>query len=90
MKEAEVIPLDTTKIERIEGTISKIFDEEGKGGFGFIASRAKPYTRIFFHWTALLPNTLNFKELTKGTKVRFDLVKFEDKGWRAIKIEVID
>lgn len=89
MKEAEVIPLNTDPIVRIEGHITRIFDEEGTGGYGFISSRSKPYTRIFFHWSALVPNTKDFTELKKGDKVKFDLIKYEDKGWRALKIEVL-
>ena len=87
MKEAEVIPI--VPIERIEGHITRIFNDDGTGGYGFISSRAKPFTRIFFHWSALLPTTKDFLELKKGDKVKFDLVKYEDKGWRALKIEVL-
>lgn len=93
MKEATVIPITS---ERIEGTITKVIDDEEKGGYGFISSpKAKPYTRIFFHWTGLLNTTLNFKDIRKGMKCTFECINFTgkdgiNKGWRAIKIEVLD
>jgi len=58
-------------------------------GWGFISSKDKPFTRIFFHWTALNGDTLNFTELHKGMTLEFELVA-QDRGWRAIKIDVID
>lgn len=68
----------------IEGKVIKVLDK----GFGFIVSPALKYTRIFFHWSALNQDTLNFAELKKGAQVRFTLKKFP-KSWRAIKIEVL-
>ncbi|HEY4698987.1 MAG TPA: cold shock domain-containing protein [Nitrososphaerales archaeon] len=82
MQEAEVIPLNG----RITGRIIKI----SPSGWGFISSRAKPFTRIFFHWSGLLPTTKNFKELTTGMSVEFELVDYKDKGWRAFRIGVIE
>lgn len=58
-------------------------------GFGFISSPDIKFTRIFFHWTALKPNTLNFTQLKLGMHVRFEPKNIPDKGIRAIKIEVI-
>lgn len=59
-------------------------------GWGFITSTEIKYTRIFFHWTGLVQDTLNFSELTKGLKVEFTPLDSADKGWRAIRIKVID
>ncbi len=67
-----------------EGKIIKVLEQ----GYGFIVSPALKYTRIFFHWSALNQDTLNFAELKKGMRVRFSLKKFP-KSWRAIKIEVL-
>ena len=58
-------------------------------GWGFITSQEIPFTRIFFHWTGLRPN-IEFISLTKGQKVTFSVKEFEDKGKRAIKIEVVN
>ena len=59
-----------------------------KTGWGFITSVDKPFTRIFFHWTGLSQKAPNFTELKKGMQVSFDIIEYQDKGWRAIKIEV--
>lgn len=69
---------------RIEGKILKVSDN----GYGFISSRDIPFTRIFFHWTSLRPDTINFKELHSGMKVSFVAFEVENKGYRAIKIKV--
>jgi cold shock CspA family protein len=68
------------------GKIIKLSTE----GWGFISSKDKPFTRIFFHWSALNGDTLNFLELKKGMMVEFECIAYQDKGWRAIKIDVID
>lgn len=66
------------------GKITKL----DKAGWGFISSRDKPFTRIFFHWSALSPLGPNFLELHKGMVVEFEVMELEGKGWRAIKIIV--
>lgn len=71
---------------RIIGKITKI---DGKG-WGFISSPQIEFTRIFFHWSALLQNTLNFKELKTGMKVEFSVIQAQDKGWRAVRVKVIE
>lgn len=71
--------------KRITGRIIKLADKEG---WGFISSKDVPFTRIFFHWTSLKQNTLNFKDLRVGMKVEFVANEVVGKGWRAIKIEV--
>jgi len=73
-------------VDRISGVITKIHPN----GWGFITSRDKPFTRIFFHWTHLVQNTKSFPELTKGMKVEFEPVEYMDRGLRAIKIKVIE
>ena len=61
-----------------------------KEGWGFISSKEIPFTRIFFHWTSLVNDTLNFIELEKGMEVEFLPIENEDKGFRAIKISVLE
>lgn len=70
---------------RVTGKIIKISDE----GWGFISSKEVKFTRIFFHWTSLKQNTINFTELKNGMKVEFTPIEVEGKGWRAIKIVVL-
>ena len=76
------------KVEQkeIEGKITKI----DPAGYGFIISPDLPFTRIFFHWTALRQDTLNFLELKKGMRVKFTPIDFNDKGYRAMKVFVIN
>ncbi len=71
--------------KRVTGKIIKISDE----GWGFISSKEVKFTRIFFHWTSLKQNTVNFTELKNGMKVEFTPIEVEGKGWRAIKIVVL-
>ena len=72
--------------ERKTGRIIKVSEK----GWGFISSRDIEFTRIFFHWTALKQNTLNFKELRTGMMVTFKPFQTPDKGYRAIEVEVIE
>lgn len=58
-------------------------------GYGFISSIELPFTRIFFHWTALEQNTLHFSKLAKGMMVNFEVINFHDKGYRATHITVL-
>ncbi len=78
---------------RVIGKITKIKlnDEDGKGGgWGFISSKEIAYNRIFFHWTSLRQDTLQFTDLKIGMKVEFTPVWIEVKRWRAIKVKVIE
>lgn len=75
--------------ERMTGKITKL-DLGDKGGWGFISSKQKKFTRIFFHWSALTQDTLNFVELKKGMEVEFTPVEVPEKGWRAIRVRVIE
>lgn len=70
----------------VVGKIIKVSEE----GWGFISSKQIEFTRIFFHWTALVQGTLSFKELKTGMKVEFRPVQVPEKGWRAHKVRVID
>lgn len=71
--------------KRLKGRIIHISPQ----GWGFISSADIKFTRIFFHWTALNGDTLKFTDLRKGMRVEFTPVEYQDKGWRAIKIEVM-
>ena len=77
--------------DRISGKIIHVQHDSGskKGGYGFITSPKIPYTRIYFYWTALLQDTLNFLDLKEGMNVEFTPKKFE-RGWRAIKMRVVE
>lgn len=76
---------NTAKEEkRVIGKIIKVSSD----GYGFISSKEIPFTRIFFHWTSLRPDTVKFQDLRSGMKVSFVAFEVEDKGWRAIKIKV--
>ncbi len=77
---------NTTQETRDTGRIVKVSDK----GFGFIISPDIPFTHIFFHWTSLTQDTLNFRDLKKGMVVEFTPKEVEDKGTRAIKIRVTD
>jgi cold shock CspA family protein len=83
MKEAEVIPILTP--ERVRGKIVSIKED---AGYGFITSDDKPFTRFFFFWT-YLPGNVSFLELKYGQDVEFTPLKDEEKGWKAVKIELI-
>ena len=71
--------------EKTTGKIVKL----SPSGWGFIISPELPFTRIFFHWTALQQNTLNFIDLRVGMKVKFFTQKYKENGVRAYKLEVI-
>lgn len=71
--------------EIMKGTIIHVSPQ----GWGFIITPDLPYTRIFFHWTALNQDTLNFKDLHRGMKVEFETKEFPPRGIRAIKIKVV-
>lgn len=60
-----------------------------ESGWGFILSKDVPFTRIFFHWTQLRQDTLNFKDIEEGMKVEFIPKETPDKGYRAYRIKII-
>lgn len=75
-----------TKSDKTIGKIFKLSDE----GWGFILSKDIPFEKIFFHWTALEQTTIRFPNLEEGMEVEFFAVEQEEnKGYRAIKINVI-
>jgi cold shock CspA family protein len=71
---------------KVGGKIIKVSPE----GWGFIISRDIEFTRIFFHWTALEQSTLSFKEIRSGMKCEFVPVQIPGRGWRAIKIRILE
>ena len=71
--------------DKIVGRIIKV----DKTGWGFISSKDIEFTRIFFHWTALKQDTLNFKQLETGMFVEFIPTQVEGRGFRAIQVKVI-
>jgi len=71
---------------KVTGRIIKI----SKSGWGFISSKEIEFTRIFFHWTALRQDTLQFPELRTGMTVEFIPLRVPDKGWRAVHVRVIE
>lgn len=83
--------------KRYQGAITRLVLDNGdkKGGYGFINSPQKPYTRIYFHWSGIKPGNKNFAELNKGDTLEFDLIEYIEKvtnvnkGWRAINIDVV-
>lgn len=82
-KEGE--PVNLAPEKRVTGKIIKVSPK----GFGFISCKEIPFTRIFFHWTSLKQDTLNFAHLHQGHMVEFTPRVVEGKGTRAIKIRVL-
>lgn len=80
------IIMENNNEQRALGKIIKVSDK----GWGFIISKDIAFTRIFFHWTSLTGDTLNFKDLKLGMNVEFTPIDVPNKGWRAIKIKVMD
>lgn len=83
-------PDNQVEDNKATGKIYHLSDE----GWGFISSHDIPFTRIYFHWTGLVIDTLKFTELQKGDKVEFThiQVKNQENGQmqdRAIKIRVL-
>lgn len=73
--------------KRITGKIIYLDEKEG---WGFITSHELKFTRIYFHWTFLVQDTLHFLQLRKGMKVEFEPKEHAERGWRAIRVVVID
>jgi cold shock CspA family protein len=71
---------------RVTGKIIKL----SSTGWGFISSKEIPFTRIFFHWTALRQDTLLFPKLEKGMVVEFTPLQLEGRGYRAMHIRVLE
>ena len=77
---------ESTEKKRVVGKIIKLSDD----GWGFITTKEIPFTRIFFHWTSLNQDTLHFTELKTGMEVEFTPIELNEKGWRAIRIDVLE
>lgn len=77
--------MEQTNSNLIRGKIIKLSDK----GWGFINSLELKFTRIFFHWTDLRQDTSKFPELRVGMTVEFIPIRYQEQGWRAIKIKVI-
>jgi cold shock CspA family protein len=71
---------------KIDGKIIKVSED----GWGFIITKEIPFTRIFFHWTSLVQDTMKFTDLRRGMKVEFVPVDKGDRGYHAIKIKVME
>lgn len=71
---------------RVRGKINIINED----GYGFIISKEVAFRRIFFHWTFLEGDTLTFDKLEEGMIVEFKPIEIPEKGWRAIKIRVLE
>lgn len=85
--------MENTTNKEVTGKIVHINDDKG---FGFITSSEIKFERIFFHWTSLVLETKKFTELKLNMKVKCEVYevfptdeKPKQKGWRAIRIEVI-
>lgn len=72
---------------RLVGRIIKV---SKKAGWGFISSKDIEFTRIFFHWTSLIQGTLPFLQLRTGMFVEFTPIQIEGRGYRAIRVKVIE
>jgi cold shock CspA family protein len=83
-KETDTTPVRPDE-KRVTGKIIKVSDD----GWGFISSKEIKFTRVFFHWTSLRQDTLNFADLKNGMKVEFTPIEIEGKGHRAIKIKIL-
>lgn len=70
-------------------TIGRIWKVSEKG-WGFVISQEIPFTKIFFHWTYLIRDTLKFPEIQKGMMVEFTPVDRGENGIHAIKIRVLE
>lgn len=70
----------------VKGKIIKVQEDKG---YGFIVTPELRFTRVFFHWSGLVQDTLNFADLKKGMEVEFTLHKATE-SWKAIKIKVMN
>ena len=77
---------EMTETKKSVGRIIKV----SKEGWGFISSRDIEFTRIFFHWTSLVQNTLKFPEIKTGMWAEFTPMQVPGKGWRAIHVRIIE
>jgi cold shock CspA family protein len=93
IKEEELNPSSNNNNEieiKEKRIIGKIIKLNKDGGWGFISSKDIPFTRIFFHWSALVQDTLNFIELKTKMEVEFTPYEYKDQGWRAKNVKVLE
>lgn len=84
--EDSIHSVDEPRVDRREvGKIIKLHPS----GWGFISCHEIKFTRIFFHWTSLRQDTLNFAYVTVGMMAEFTPIEVEGKGTRAIKIKIL-
>src|SRR4030095_1814166 len=78
--------VDRREDKKVNGKIIKVSDE----GWGFIIAQDIPFTRIFFHWTSLVHDTLKFPDLKRGMHVEFVPTDKGERGFHAIKVKVVE
>lgn len=61
-----------------------------KAGWGYISTKEMPFVRIFFHWTELRQDSVQFLDLRPGMAVEFSPVQVYGRGWRAIHVRVME
>lgn len=71
---------------RVIGRIIKL----SNNGWGFISSKEIKFTRIFFHWTSLLQDTLGFMDLKTGMMAEFTPIEVPGRGFRAIHVKIVE
>ena len=71
--------------EVIQGQIASL----NKEGYGFIITKQLPFEQIYFHWRSLKQETKRFPELKEGMTLEFSPRK-SPRGWRAIKVKVVE
>lgn len=68
--------------DRLLGKVRKL-----KEGYGFIAGDdGRDY---FFHWTAMMQNSADFRSLRVLDRVSFQIIRGGDRGDRAIEVSVV-
>lgn len=84
---------EETQSPRYTGVKGRIFFLNQDEGWGFIEATNQPelkFKRIYFHWQWLIADTYEFENLERGMEVEFEAREHERKGWRAIKVRVIE
>lgn len=84
---------EETQSPRYKDVRGKIYLLNQDEGWGFIEAINQPelrLKRIYFHWQWLASDTYEFENLERGMEVEFEAYEHERKGWRAIKVRVIE
>lgn len=61
-----------------------------RAGWGFISTKEIPFVRVFFHWTELRQDSIQFLDLRPGMAVEFTPVEVIGRGWRAIHVRAME